>query len=328
MSLLEVSGVSKTFSTRGSLLRRGARVSAVHDVTLTVELGETLGIVGESGSGKSTLGRLITGLHTPDEGTITFDGRPVHGVSGAAARRLRREVQMVFQDPYSSLDPMKTVEYTLLEPLVVNKVGDSPSRRRRVRELAERVGLGRHHLSRYPYELSGGQRQRVAVARALVTEPRLVVCDEPVSALDVSTQAQVVNLLRDLQRELGIALVFTSHDISVVPNISDRIAVLYLGELVELGEGRQLLDDPQHPYTKALLSAVPGAGKLRAAASGPALAGEVSDPTAMPPGCRLHPRCPQAMDVCRVERPALTTTPAGSEVACHLFDRVELVRHG
>jgi oligopeptide/dipeptide ABC transporter ATP-binding protein len=333
MSLLEVSNVHKSFGSRGSLLRKGVRVSAVHDVSLSVNLGQTLGIVGESGSGKSTLGRLIVGLHQPDSGTVTFDGRRVDGARGAVARRLRREIQMIFQDPYSSLDPMKTIEYTLLEPLAVNAIGDRRSRLARVRALIERVGLGRHHLARYPYELSGGQRQRVAVARALITEPRLVVCDEPVSALDVSTQAQVVNLLRDLQAELGIALVFISHDISVVRNISDRIAVLYLGELVELGDGEQILSDPQHPYTKALLSSVPGAGKLRVSAGErPELRGEVAETGPAPAGCRLHPRCPEVMDICRTVRPALVTTPAGCEVACHLFDQnprpAELITNG
>lgn len=315
MALLEVENVSKDFLIRGGLFERRTRFRAVDQVSISVERGETLGIVGESGSGKSTLGRVIVGLHEAEEGTVRLDGAER---SKANRAQWRRDVQMVFQDPYSSLDPTKTIEYTLLEPLVVNKIGDRRSRLEKVRELIERVGLGQHHLSRYPYEMSGGQRQRVALARALVTDPRLVVCDEPVSALDVSTQAQVVNLLRDLQDDLGVTFVFISHDISVVRNISHRIGVMYLGHLVELGTSEQVLDNPQHPYTQALLSAVPGSGQLRAGRES-TLRGEVASAGHQPQGCPLNPRCPPVMDICRTTRPPLFLAPSGCEVACHLY---------
>jgi oligopeptide transport system ATP-binding protein len=273
-------------------------VQAVRDVSVEVGLGETLGIVGESGSGKSTLGRLLVGLLRPDSGSINFGD--LHWGPNPPPKQLRREFQMVFQDPYSSLDPTKTVEYTVREPLVVNRIGDRASRHRDAREMIVRVGLHPAVLQRYPFELSGGQRQRVAIARALVTQPKVLVCDEPLSALDVSTQAQVMNLLLELQRDFGMAMVFISHDISIVHNIADHIAVMYMGELVEVGVTDAVLRNPRHPYTKTLLAAVPGNGnRRRASAGGQAVdASSAVNDSDLPgsAGSRLNSRRPDTPD--------------------------------
>ena len=255
--VLEATDLRKTFRSK-ALFKPALVVQAVAGVSLQVNRHETLGIVGESGSGKSTLGRLLVGLIAPDSGTIALNGEAVPTKGRNELARFRSQVQMVFQDPFSSLDPHKRVDYTLAEPLVVQNIGDKDSRRERVAWLMDMVGLGKHLLDRFPAELSGGQRQRIAVARALAVNPSVVVCDEPVSALDVSTQAQVVNLFKDLQDELGIALIFITHDISVVRNISHRVTVMHKGVLVETGPTEQVISDPQDPYTQKLISAVPG----------------------------------------------------------------------
>ncbi len=318
--LLEVRGLSKSFPVQRGVLRRTVgRVQAVDGIDLDIGAGETLGLVGESGSGKSTVARLILRLVEPSAGSVRLNGQPIHSLAAAPLRQARRQMQIVFQDPYSSLDPRATVGATVAEPLLVHEDLSSAEREERVIELLGRVGLGRHCLDRYPHEFSGGQRQRIAVARALALEPQLVVCDEPVSSLDVSTQSQVINLLMRLQRELGLSYLFIAHDLSVVRHISDRIAVMYLGRIVEVGDAEEVYLRPTHPYTQALLSAIPlpdpGAQRRRRRT---VLRGDPPSPLQPPPGCRFHTRCPHVMDICRTADPVAVTTPGGSTVACHL----------
>ncbi|WP_051760492.1 ABC transporter ATP-binding protein [Herbidospora cretacea] len=304
MSLLEVSDVRKYFPIKSGIFfrREVGRVHAVDGVSLTVEAGETLGVVGESGCGKSTLARCITGLYEVTSGKITFDGD------------MRRDVQMVFQDPYGSLNPRRRIGSIIADPLVIHREGTAASRRERVRELMALVGLNPEHYNRFPAEFSGGQRQRVGIARALALNPRLVVCDEPVSALDVSIQAQVVNLLKDLQTELGLTYVFIAHDLSVVRYVSDRVAVMYLGKIVEIAPGEELYERPRHPYTAALLSAASVADPDRPR-DRVVLRGDVPSPISPPPACRFHPRCPKAQERCTVEEPLLLGD--GHQWACH-----------
>ncbi len=311
-NLLEVRGLTRHFvASRGFFGGARSHVRAVDDLDLDLAPGETLGIVGESGCGKSTLGRLILRLIDPTAGTIRFKGRDVTGLAGAELRALRREMQLVFQDPYASLNPRMTVADILAEPLALHGLMPAARRPERVAELLRIVGLSPAHARRYPHEFSGGQRQRIGIARALAVEPELIVCDEAVSALDVSVQAQVLNLLKDLQARLGIALVFIAHDLAVVRHIAARVAVMYLGRVVETGPARDLFARPRHPYTRALLSAIPvptpGAARNRVI-----LSGDVPSPIDPPPGCRFHTRCPFVVDRCRVDVPALE---AG--VACH-----------
>ncbi len=307
--LLEVRDVVKHFG--------GAH--AVDGVSLSVSPGETLGIVGESGCGKSTTARLMLRLLDPDSGTVHFRGEDVTRARGRRLKALRREMQMVFQDPYSSLNPRRTVGAIVGEPFAVHGLHPgSGERRRAVQELLERVGLGAEHLNRHPHEFSGGQRQRIGVARALALSPRLIVADEPVSALDVSIQAQILNLLRELQRDTGIALVLIAHDLSVVRHMCDRVAVMYLGQIVELADAGTLYSTPRHPYTGALLSAVPvpdprQAGRLR----GAAVSGDLPSPHDPPRACRFHPRCPKARERCWTETPRLDPKPGGGVAACH-----------
>jgi peptide/nickel transport system ATP-binding protein len=319
-SALEVSGLSKQFPIRAGVLRRVAgSVRAVDRVTLAIATGSTLGLVGESGSGKSTLARLVMRLIEPTAGTVRIDGIDVTALKGSAMRDRRDLMQMVFQDPYSSLDPRHTIADTVGEPLVVHTEMNSAERTDRVVELLGQVGMKRFVLERYPHQFSGGQRQRIAIARALAVHPRLLVCDEAVSALDVSTQAQVINLLRDLQAELGIAYLFIAHDLSVVHHISDRIAVMYLGQVVEEGPAEDVYSRPTHPYTAALLSAIPIPDPTgREHRQRLVLGGEVGDATAESAGCRFRDRCAHAMGVCASIEPEPYLTPSGVSVRCHL----------
>jgi oligopeptide transport system ATP-binding protein len=304
---------------RGIVFRRqvGA-VQAVDGVDLQVYPGETLGVVGESGCGKSTLARLLVGLEKPTGGAITVLGREMVGARGAKLKALRRDVQMIFQDPYTSLDPRMTVGDIIGEPFEIHRdVVAKNKRTDRVRELMALVGLSPEHIDRYPHQFSGGQRQRIGIARGLALNPQLLICDEPVSALDVSVQAQVINLLQDLQKQLGISLIFIAHDLSVVRHISDRVAVMYLGRIVEIGTQEKVYTNPQHPYTRALLSAVPVPDpKLRGMTGQIVLEGDPPSPADPPSGCRFRTRCWKAQDVCAEKDPALRPIE-GVEVACH-----------
>jgi oligopeptide/dipeptide ABC transporter ATP-binding protein len=320
-ALLEAVDVVKHFPVHSSALRRGASeyVHAVDGVSLEVRRGETLGIVGESGCGKSTLGRLFVRLLEPTGGTVRFRGDDITRLSRTELRPYRRELQMIFQDPYASLNPRKRVGQIIADPLEIHGDGSRNDVRRRVGELLEVVGLSAQHVNRFPHEFSGGQRQRIGVARALALSPQLIVADEPVSALDVSIQAQVVNLLDDLQDEFHLTYVFIAHDLGVVHHVSDRIAVMYLGVIVESAPADDLYADPIHPYTQALLSAIPDidTGEEDAPRERIVLEGEVPSPIAPPSGCRFHPRCSYATDICRVERPPLLDYGNGRVAACH-----------
>jgi peptide/nickel transport system ATP-binding protein len=319
--LLVVDDVKKHFPvTRGIIFQKqvGA-VKAVDGVSFSVKAGETLGIVGESGCGKSTLARLVMRLLDPTDGKIIFDGRDITRLSRQAMRPVRREMMMIFQDPYASLNPRKRVGFTVAEALEVHKLGTPAEVKRRVQELLEIVGLNPEHYNRFPHEFSGGQRQRIGVARALAISPKLIVCDEPVSALDVSVQAQVLNLLEDLQQEFGLTYVFIAHDLNVVRHISDRVLVMYLGKIAELAPKTELYESPKHPYTGALLSAVPIADPERGRAREPlVLEGDVPSPLNPPSACRFHPRCPRFQEGhCDVEEPPLYSFGAEHVAACH-----------
>ncbi len=324
--LLEVESLDMHFPITGGVLRRrvGA-VYAVSGVTFTLDEGETLGIVGESGCGKTTLGRAIVRLYEPTAGTIRFRGHEISHLSTEELKQLHREMQMVFQDPYGSLNPRMSVQRCLEEPLAIHGMGSSEERRSKVRELVELVGLRTDDLHKFPHEFSGGQRQRIGIARALVLEPRLVVADEPVSALDVSVQSQVINLMRELQERLSLTYIFISHDLTVVKYIADRIGVMYLGHLVELAASGQLYERPAHPYTRALLSAVPRLEPQRAGGERERLEGDLPSPKNPPPGCVFHTRCRFAQDVCRVEVPELRPFDGDPShlVACHLAEEID-----
>jgi oligopeptide/dipeptide ABC transporter ATP-binding protein len=320
-TLLEVNDLKKHFALGGGLLGRQSRVlKAVDGLSFTVARGETLSLVGESGCGKSTVAKALMRLYAPTAGQVVLDGRRIDDLSAGALRPLRRHIQMVFQDPFSSLNPRMRVRAILAEPIrnfgLAHNAADLESR---LASLMERVGLPREALGRFPHEFSGGQRQRIGIARALAAEPDLIICDEAVSALDVSVKAQIVNLLRDLQRELDLAMLFISHDLAIVEHMTHRVAVMYLGKIVEIGPRRDIFLAPRHPYTQALLSAVPipepGAGRTRIV-----LKGDVPSPINPPAGCRFHTRCPHAFDRCRVEVPGLDAVGAGHFAACHLND--------
>jgi oligopeptide transport system ATP-binding protein len=329
--ILKAEGLKKYYPIKAGVLRHTVgHVKAVDGVSFELHRGETLGVVGESGCGKSSLGRLLMRLEEPTEGKLTFDGVDVYSQRGAAMRRLRRDIQIVFQDPYTSLNPRKTVGDIIGEPFDIHPdVVPKSGRRRRVQELLDLVGLNPEHINRYPHQFSGGQRQRIGIARGVALNPKVIICDEPVSALDVSVQAQVVNLLEDLQKELGLAYIFIAHDLSVVRHISDRVAVMYLGTIAEIGDEEQIYGRPTHPYTQALLSAVPVPDPtLRNARSQIVLTGDVPSPANPPSGCRFHTRCWKAQEVCSVEDPDLTPRPDGitaHDSACHFAEPRQLV---
>jgi oligopeptide transport system ATP-binding protein len=316
--MLEAEGLTTTFRVGRGLLRSPLHVRAVDDVSLALRAGETLAIVGESGCGKSTLGRLLMRLIEPTAGVVRFEGEDITALGGHALRRKRRHLQMIFQDPFASLDPRMTVGATLAEPLALHGVGSRADRRTRIAELLGLVGLPPSYAARYPHEFSGGQRQRIGIARALAVRPKVIVGDEPVSALDVSIQAQIINLLQDLQEKLSLSLIVIAHDLAVVKHMSDRVAVMYLGRIVERADARTLFAEPRHPYTRALLSAAPVADPSPREAP-QILEGDVPSPSNPPPGCHLHSRCPFARERCRAERPALETTDGGHAVACHFW---------
>ncbi|HEY2006461.1 MAG TPA: dipeptide ABC transporter ATP-binding protein [Solirubrobacteraceae bacterium] len=319
-NLIEVRDLVKHFPIRRGILfqRQIGAVKAVDGISFDVVKGETLGIVGETGCGKSTTARLLCRLMDPTSGTVEFDGRDVFAQKGDDLKALHRDMQMVFQDPYSSLNPRKSVGSIIADPFVIHGLYTGKGeRKRRVQALMDRVGLNPEHYNRYPHEFSGGQRQRIGVARAVALEPKLLIADEPVSALDVSIQAQVLNLLRELQRDLGLTLVFIAHDLSVVRHMCDRVAVMYLGKVVEMSPSDELYHEPRHPYTGALLSAVPVADPDGSTSERQLLTGDVPSPANPPSACRFHTRCPKAQELCSTDEPLLERKGATGVAACH-----------
>ncbi|GIO25284.1 ABC transporter ATP-binding protein [Oceanobacillus sp. J11TS1] len=317
--ILEVDGLKKYYDIKGGPLgRKVGEVKAVDDVSFMVMEGEILGIVGESGCGKSTTGKSILRLIEPTEGKVIFEDKDITNLKSEEMRKLRKDMQIIFQDPYASLNPRHTVEKIVGEPLLVHGMKSAKERQERVKELLEIVGLSPYHAKRYPHQFSGGQRQRIGIARALANNPKLIICDEPVSALDVSIQSQILNLMEELRDEFNLTYIFIAHDLSVVKHISDRIGVMYLGRMVELTDKDKLYDDPKHPYTQALLSAVPlpdpDLRKERLI-----LTGDVPSPANPPSGCAFRTRCPHAMDICKEVRPEFYPVEDNHFVACHLY---------
>ena len=321
-TLLKVDNLRKAFKVSSN--RPGAAkqsLKAVDGVSFEIKSGETLGLVGESGCGKSTTGKLLLRLIEPDSGTIQFDGRDVAGMGHRELTAIRRDMQMIFQDPYSSLNPRMRVGEIIGEPLVVHSLAKGRAIKEQVLKLMQKVGLAPEHYDRYPHEFSGGQRQRIGIARTLAVQPRLIVADEPVSALDLSIQAQIVNLLKDLQEEFGLTYLFISHDLGIIEHVCDRVAVMYLGRIVEIATAEQLYHQPCHPYTEALLNAVPIPDPQRVRKH-QILSGEIPSPINPPTGCHFHPRCPYAQEICRKEYPALTDHAEGHQSACHFSGEV------
>ncbi|BBO72445.1 ABC transporter ATP-binding protein [Desulfosarcina alkanivorans] len=325
-ALLRVQNLKMHFPIRGGVLRkRVGQVHAVDGVSLTVKRGETMGLVGESGCGKTTVGRCILRLYQPTRGRVIFEGQDLLKVGSPSLRAARRQLQMIFQDPFESLNSRHTVGDILAEPFIIHRIGTPAQRSRSVAGLLERVGLAPDAASRFPHEFSGGQRQRIGIARAIALNPKLVVCDEPVSALDVSIQSQILNLLLALQKELGLSYLFIAHDLAVVKHVSDAIAVMYLGRIVERAAAGVLYESPLHPYTQALIAAIPDPDPLKKNVSPPMLSGDVPSPINPPPGCHFHPRCPYARGRCRTETPALEAfgrSDTGHWVACHFAGRL------
>jgi len=318
--LLEVNGLKKYFPITGGLFgTKQGEVKAVDDVSFYVRKGETLGIVGESGCGKSTTGRLLMRLIEASDGKIVFEDKEITSMSKSELRKTRRDIQMVFQDPYASLNPRHSIEQILEEPLIVHGIGTKEERKKQVRDMLEVVGLSSYHAKRYPHQFSGGQRQRIGIAKALMTKPKLIIADEPVSALDVSIQAQVLNLMKDIQKEFQLTYIFIAHDLGVVRHISDRVGVMYLGRLIELAESEELYENPKHPYTKALLSAVP-IPDPDIKRETILIEGELPSPANPPSGCAFHTRCSLVMDICKNTRPAEQNLN-GHFVACHLYNK-------
>ncbi len=316
--LVVLENLKKYFAVKaGFFSLKEVTIKAVDGINLTIRRGETLGLVGESGCGKSTMGKLILKLEEPTEGRIFFDGEDITACSKERMRELRRELQIIFQDPYSSLNPRKTVRKIVEEPLIIHGIGDRKERKERVKELLRVVGLRQEYMNRYPHEFSGGQRQRIGIARALSLNPKLIIADEPVSALDVSVQAQIINLLNSLQEDFGLTYLFIAHDLSVVEYVSDRVAVMYLGRIVELASSRTLYNDAKHPYTEALLSAVPVPDPRREKKR-IILEGDPPNPITPPSGCYFHTRCRYRMSICEGEYPPFKEITPGHSVACHL----------
>ena len=312
--LLSVSGLAKEFAIRGNK----NKIKAVDGVSFSLNAGETLGVVGESGSGKSTLGRLVLRLLEPTAGEINFDGQKISDLNPKELRAARRHMQMIFQDPFASLDPRMTIEALIREPLDIHQIGSAGERTEMVRNIVGHVGLTEDALSRYPHEFSGGQRQRISIARAIITKPKLIVADEPVSALDVSIQSQILNLMLELRKELNLTYIFISHDLSVIQHIADKVAVMYLGKIVEFAPVEEIFANPQHPYTKALISAVPQINP-KDRTNRVVLTGDIPSPASQPSGCHFHPRCPIAESKCSEQEPVLRTlTTPDHQVSCHL----------
>lgn len=315
--LLEVKNLSKHFE-----VGKNVSLKAVDDVSFSIFKGETLGLVGESGCGKTTCGRTIINLYDATAGEVLYKGVDIMKLPRKEKGQFRKDCQIIFQDPFASLNPRMTVESIIQEGLKIHNIGTTEERTQRVYELLELVGLNKEHASRFPHEFSGGQRQRIGIARALAVNPEFIVCDEPISALDVSIQAQVVNLFIKLQQELGLTYLFIAHDLSMVKHISDRIAVMYLGSLVELASSQTLFSQPQHPYTKALISAIPIPDpKVERSRQAISLEGDVPSPINLPVGCKFAPRCPDAMEICQTTRPEIQQVAEGHQVACHLFKK-------
>ena len=317
--ILEVENLKKYFSvTNGKLFGRTNYLKAVNDISFTIEKGKTLGLIGESGCGKSTVGKTIIGLNNITDGVIKFKGKDIGSLNNKEMKPLRKDIQMIFQDPYSSLDPKKKIGYSVKEPLDIHNIGEEGERQDKARQLLEMVGLSYYYMNRYPHEFSGGQRQRINIARALTLDPELIICDEPTSALDVSIQAQVLNIFKQLQEKFDLTYLFISHNLSVVKYLSDDIAIMYLGKIVEIGDVKEIYKNPLHPYTKALFSAIPTEDPniIKDRIN---LKGEIPSPLNPPSGCKFHNRCPHKMKVCEEVDPNLINVDVNHKVGCHLY---------